>query len=160
MLAAFEFRRFSGAAFVNLRACAAVRGGDESMSKNPGIAATDDPRSDGSPVSVVTGASTSTFTGTPTDYNLDQLYQLGYLTYDHKPIIGLDGIVQHIDSGTSISVPADGLITYGFFTGEHAVGINNNPHLGEGQGHSPFPPEQEAAAVTAMSLGDALIPQT
>ena len=130
------------------------------MSKNLGIAVTDDPRSDGSPVSVAAGTTTSTFTGTPTDYNLDQLYLLGYRTYDSKPIIGLDGVVQHIDSGTSISVPTNGVITYGFFTGNHAVGINNNPHLGEGKGYSPFSPAQEAAAVHAMSLWDDLIPET
>lgn len=97
---------------------------------------------------------------TATDFNLDTMYDLGYRYYGTKPIIGLDGVIDHIDSGTSITVPADGVITYGFFDGNHAVGVNNNPHLGEGQGYSPFSPEQEAAAVQAISLWDDLIPQT
>jgi len=94
------------------------------------------------------------------EFNLDQLYRLGYTGFAGKPIIGLDGVVSHIDSGTSLAIPADGVITYGFFDGNHAVGINNNPHLGDGRGYTPFSDAQKAAAISAMQLWDDLVPLT
>lgn len=71
-----------------------------------------------------------------------------------------DSVQAHLDTGTRITVGADGTITYGFYTGNHAVGLNNNPHYGEGPGYSPFTEEQKEAAVNAIQLWDDLIPQT
>ena len=69
----------------------------------------------------------------PTDYNLDTLYGLGYRTYTvngvAKPIIGLQGVISHIDSGTSITTH-NGVITYSFLDGPHTIGQYNNPHNG------------------------------
>jgi serralysin len=96
----------------------------------------------------------------PAEYNLDTLYNLGYTSYRGKPIAGLSDVIAHIDSGTSLSIPADGVITYGFFVGNHAVGVNNNPHLGDGRGYSPFSDAQKAAAISAIQLWDDLIPLT
>jgi serralysin len=81
--------------------------------------------------------------------------------YDPKQILNLAGVVQHIDSGTRLPVGEDGIVTYGFFTGEHAVGINNNPHFfGEGSGYAPFTEIQKAAAAEAIGLWDDLVPLT
>lgn len=81
--------------------------------------------------------------------------------YDPKLILGLAGVRSHIDSGTRLAIPSDGIITYGFFTGEHAVGINNNPQFfGEGSGYVPFSEAQKAAAVQAMQLWDDLVPMS
>ncbi|MEO5775225.1 MAG: M10 family metallopeptidase C-terminal domain-containing protein [Sphingomicrobium sp.] len=103
----------------------------------------------------VRGASVS-----PAEFNLDQLYTLGYTTYAGKPIIGLDGVVDHIDSGANLAVAADGVITYAFADFQHALGLNNNPSFGEGPGYAPFTAEQRTAARTAISYWDDLIPQT
>jgi serralysin len=81
--------------------------------------------------------------------------------YAPKQIIGLSAVVDHIDSGNRLPVGSDGIVTYGFFTGEHAVGINNNPHFfGEGSGYAPFTEVQKAAATQAIGLWDDLIPLT
>jgi Ca2+-binding RTX toxin-like protein len=61
-----------------------------------------------------------------------------------------------LDAGVSIDV-SDGIITYGFLNTNHAVGINNNPHQGEGKGYSPFTPAQMAAARIAIQNWDDLI---
>ena len=66
-----------------------------------------------------------------------------------KPVYGLTGdsdpdrpgvnnVRSQLDSGTHLASADDGVITYGFFTHRHMVGINNNPGLGEGKGYTPF----------------------
>jgi serralysin len=81
-------------------------------------------------------------------------------TYRNKIIANLSSVVQHIDSGTRLAIPSNGVITYGFYTGNHAVGLNNNPHFGEGKGYTPFSDVQKAAASAAIGLWDDLIPLT
>jgi serralysin len=85
-------------------------------------------------------------------------YQGTYSTgYTPKPILDLDGVVSHIDSGTRLT-PINGVVTFGFYTGQHAVGLNNNKSFGEGKGYSPFTDAQKAAAITAIGYWDDLIP--
>jgi serralysin len=81
-------------------------------------------------------------------------------TYRGKIIADLSRVVDQIDSGTRLSIPSSGVITYGFYTGNHAVGLNNNPHFGEGKGYTPFSDAQKVAAIAAIGLWDDLIPQT
>ena len=75
------------------------------------------------------------------------------------PLTGSFSVTSHIDAGVSIAAP-NGVITYGFFVGNHAVGLNNNPQFGEGKGYSPFSATQQAAAVKSIGLWDDLIPQS
>lgn len=92
-------------------------------------------------------------------YNLDA-YAGG--TYRGKPIAPLTGpnsVTSHIDAGPVIAA-ANGIITYGFYVGNHAVGLNNNPNFGEGKGYTPFSAAQQAAAVKSIGLWDDLIPQS
>lgn len=82
-------------------------------------------------------------------------------TVNGKPVLpegtNTPGTVSwHIDSGWAQDV-SDGIITFGFFDGNHAVGLNNNPHFGEGQGYSPFTEAQKAAARIAIQNWDDLI---
>jgi len=67
-------------------------------------------------------------------------------------------------SGATLTVPSNGVITYGFYTGTHALGLNNNPTLnpgpGEGKCYSPFTEAQKTAAIAAIQLWDDLIPLT
>jgi serralysin len=101
----------------------------------------------------------------PTEYNLDKLYSLGYRTYTvngvAKPIIDLQGVISHIDSGTSITTH-NGVITYSFLDGPHTIGQYNNPHNGfsEPGGYSPLSPAEQAAARESMHLWDDLIAPT
>src|SRR5689334_4628320 len=84
----------------------------------------------------------------PADYNLDKLYNLGYGTYAGKPIIGLEAVKDHIDSGWSQASASDGIITYTFAAANHITGQFNNKHSGlpdSGFGYSRFTPLQEAA---------------
>jgi serralysin len=84
-------------------------------------------------------------------------------TLNDKPILPLTGeesVLSHLFTGQTIGAPANGVITYGFYTGNHAVGGVNNPHSGEGKGYSPFSAEQKAAAIASIQLWDDLIPQT
>src|SRR6476646_1599926 len=98
----------------------------------------------------------------PTEYNLDKLYGLGYRTYTvngvSKPIIDLQGVISHIDSGTSITTH-NGVITYSFLDGPHTIGQYNNPHNGfpEPDGFSPLSPQEQAATRESMHLWDDLI---
>ena len=98
----------------------------------------------------------------PTEYNLDKLYGLGYRTYTvngvNKPIIDLQGVISHIDSGTSITAH-NGVITYSFLDGPHTIGQYNNPQNGfsEPGGYSPLSPAEQAAARESMHLWDDLI---
>ena len=84
-------------------------------------------------------------------------------SFNNKTILPLDGdnsVLSHLYTGQTIDVPSDGVITYGFYTGTHALGLNNNPHYGEGPGYVPFTDEQKAAAIDAVTLWDDLIPQS
>jgi serralysin len=82
-------------------------------------------------------------------------------TYRGKIIADLPTVVQHIDSGRRLPYGTDKIVTYGFYTGQHYVGINNNPHyFGEGQGYTPFSATQKAAATAAIGYWDDLIPVT
>ena len=65
-------------------------------------------------------------------------------------------VTWQIDSGWTMDVGTDNIITWGFFDGNHAVGINNNSG-GEGDGYTPFTPAQEAAARIAIHNWDDLI---
>jgi serralysin len=98
----------------------------------------------------------------PNDYNLDTLYGLGYRTYTvngvAKPIIDLQGVISHIDSGTSITTH-NGVITYSFLDGPTTIGQYNDPHNGfpEPDGYSPLSPQEQAVARESMKLWDDLI---
>jgi serralysin len=61
-----------------------------------------------------------------------------------------------LDSGWTLDVGSDGVITWGFFDGNHAVGINNNSG-GEGDGYTPFTQAQMAAARIAIHNWNDLI---
>lgn len=78
-----------------------------------------------------------------------------------KEIFSLDKVQQQIDSGQSLEVGSDGVITYGFFDHKHALGLNNKPQTemtgGEGDGYSPFTEAQKDAARSSMELWDDLI---
>jgi serralysin len=65
-------------------------------------------------------------------------------------------VTWQLDAGVSQDV-SDGIITFGFFDGRHAVGLNNNPSYGEGSGYSPFTDAQKAAARIAIQNWDDLI---
>nr|WP_294848590.1 M10 family metallopeptidase C-terminal domain-containing protein [uncultured Sphingomonas sp.] len=99
-------------------------------------------------------------TNSPTDYNLDPFAGQFYYrtpTSPPKEIFSLDKVIGQIDSGSRADV-SDGIITYGFYTGKHAVGLNNSPKFGEGKGYTPFSAEQKAAAVASIQMWDDLIP--
>lgn len=101
----------------------------------------------------------SIYTG-PQSFNLDDY--VGY-TFRGKviaPLTGSFSVTSHINSGLSIQPDANGVVTFGFFTGNHAVGLNNNPHYGEGKGYTPFSEAQKAAAISAIGLWDDLVPLT
>ena len=87
-----------------------------------------------------------------------------------KPVFGLTGdwdptragdnnVRSQIDSGLSQDV-SDGIITYAFFNGKHAVGLNNHPGFGEGRGYTPFSQAQIDAARVAIANWDDLISAT
>lgn len=61
-----------------------------------------------------------------------------------------------LDSGLRQDT-SDGVITYGFATMRHALGLNNNPSFGEGGGYTPFTAAQIAAARIAIANWDDLI---
>lgn len=91
-------------------------------------------------------------------------------TIRDKPVFGLTGdwdstrpgdnnIITQLDSGLSQDT-SDGIITFAFFDGKHALGLNNNPSFGEGFGYSKFSEAQKAAARIAMDNWDDLIAAT
>ncbi|BEV02391.1 M10 family metallopeptidase C-terminal domain-containing protein [Novosphingobium olei] len=94
---------------------------------------------------------------TPSGFNLDDY--AGY-TWAGKPIIGLDGVKAHIDSGTTLKAPS-GVITYSFTDLSHLTGLYNNPTAGftSGYGFSPFSAQQRTEARASIQLWDDLIPQ-
>jgi serralysin len=79
------------------------------------------------------------------------------LTGDSDPTrAGVNNVRTQLDSGWSQDV-SDGVITFGFLDQQHATGLNNNPHYGEGRGYSPFTAAQQAAARVAIANWDDLI---
>jgi hypothetical protein len=69
-------------------------------------------------------------------------------------------VTWQLDSGWTLDVGTDGIITWGFFDGQHAVGLNNNKDQGEGPGYTPFSAAQQAAARIAIHNWDDLIAPT
>ena len=65
-------------------------------------------------------------------------------------------VTWQLDAGWAQNV-SDGIITFGFFDGNHAVGLNNSPKYGEGKGYSPFTEAQKTAARDAIHNWDDLI---
>src|SRR5688572_11417065 len=55
-------------------------------------------------------------------------------TYAGLPILDLEGVKEHIDSGTMVNV-ANGTITYSFTDLDHLTGLYGNPTLGFGAGY-------------------------
>jgi hypothetical protein len=79
------------------------------------------------------------------------------LTGDWDPARpGDNNIMSQLWSGQMLDV-SDGIITFGFFTGKHAVGLNNNPGFGEGKGYVPFTQAQMDAARLAIQNWDEII---
>jgi serralysin len=89
----------------------------------------------------------------PQEYNLDPY--AGY-TFRGKSIFDQAGIINQIDSGRRQDT-TDGVITFAFYTGQHALGLNNNPSFGEGAGYTPFSETQKVAAREAVGYWDDLI---
>jgi Ca2+-binding RTX toxin-like protein len=84
-----------------------------------------------------------------------------------KPVYGLTGdwdatrpgvnnVRSQLDSGAKQDT-SDGVITYGFWDTNHAVGQNNHPAQGEGRGYSEFTDAQKEAARIAVGTWDDLI---
>jgi serralysin len=94
----------------------------------------------------------------PANFNLDDY--VGY-TWDGKPIVDLDGVIDHLDSGSSDAVNGN-VITYSFTDLSHLTGIYNNPKYGFGapNGFSAFNADQQAEAREAVQLWDDLIAPT
>jgi serralysin len=97
-------------------------------------------------------------TGNPPAFNLDDY--VGY-TWADKPIIDLDGVEAHLDTGRT--VPLHGkTITYSFTDLSHLTGLYNNPNYGFAapNGFSPFSAQQRAEARASIQLWDDLIAPT
>ena len=94
----------------------------------------------------------------PDSFNLDAYGGLGY-TYRDKPILGLDGVINQIDSGAHLST-SNSIVTYSFLDLDHLTGLYNNPTVGfsAAAGLSPFSEAQREAARDAIQLWDDLIP--
>jgi serralysin len=78
-----------------------------------------------------------------------------------KPVLehglNVEGTVRwQLDAGVQQDV-SDGIITYTFATWNHGVGVSNSPKFGQGQGYSPFTPEQQDAGRIAIQNWDDLI---
>ena len=94
------------------------------------------------------------------DFNLDPFVGGSYkrnATAPAKEVFSLDRVQQQIDSGATLNVGSDGVITYGFFDHPHALGLNNNKGFGEGAGYAPFTEAQKEAARDAFAYWDDLI---
>ena len=81
-----------------------------------------------------------------------------------KPVLpygpNVDGTVTwQMDAGVQQDT-SDGIITYTFATWNHGVGVSNSPKFGQGQGFSPFTPEQQDAARIAIANWDDLVSAT
>ena len=97
----------------------------------------------------------------PNDFNLDQLYDIGFRFFRNKPIFDQPAIIDQIDAGPEIR-SSNGVITYTFLDLNHLTGLYNNPNyaFGAGFGLSPYSEEQREAARAAIQLWDDLIPQS
>jgi serralysin len=95
------------------------------------------------------------------DFNLDQVYDLGFRFFAGKPILDQPAVIDKIDSGTTLA-SQNGVITYTFLDISHLIGLYNNPTIGfeSAFGLSSYSPEQRAAARASIQLWDDLIPQT
>ena len=91
----------------------------------------------------------------PAGFNLDDY--VGY-SWSDKPIIDLNGVESHLDTGFTAPVH-NGVITYSFTDLSHLTGLYNNPNYGFGapDGFSPFSAEQRDQARDAIHLWDDLI---
>jgi Ca2+-binding RTX toxin-like protein len=79
------------------------------------------------------------------------------LTGDWDPTrAGDNNVFTQLASGLTLDV-SDGIVTFGFFEGKHAVGLNNNKFFGEGKGYTPFTEAQKAAARIAIKNWDDVI---
>jgi serralysin len=78
-------------------------------------------------------------------------------TYRGKIIADQTKIKQQIDSGWNMASAADGIITFGFFEAQHAVGLYNSPKFGEGAGYSAFSEVQKSSARDSIGYWDDLI---
>ena len=99
--------------------------------------------------------------GSASDFNVDPY--AGYTPPGGKyiaPLTGDNSVMSHLTTGLTLSTDPNAVFTFGFYTGNHALGINNNPHNGEGYGYSAFSAQQKAAAIAAIQLWDDLIPQS
>lgn len=100
----------------------------------------------------------------PVSINLDTRAGGTYvsLTGKLKPILDLDGVKAHIDSGETLNLGGKNVITYTFNNLDHLVGVYNNKNFGFGTpyGFSPFDSAQKAEAREAIQLWDDLIPQS
>lgn len=94
----------------------------------------------------------------PLGYSLDT--HVGE-TFKGKPVIGLPGVISHIDSGTTLKVP-NGIVTFSFLEKTHLTGLYNNPTLGFTAGYfpSPFNTAQRAETRDSIKLWDDLVPIT
>jgi len=94
----------------------------------------------------------------PLAFNLDDY--VGF-TFRDKPILDLNGVKSHIDSGTILKTP-NGIITYSFTDHSHLTGLYNNPTIGftAGYGFSPFNTAQQAEARDSIKLWDDLVKPT
>ena len=81
--------------------------------------------------------------------------------YRGKIIADRDGVLNHIDTGYSIT-PHNGIITFAFADAAHATGVYNNPQNGftEQYGYTPFSDAQRGAARLAIQSWDDLIAPT
>ena len=57
----------------------------------------------------------------PNDFNLDQVYDLGFRFFGGKPILDQPAVMDKIDSGTMLS-GTNGVITYTFLDKSHLTG--------------------------------------
>lgn len=81
----------------------------------------------------------------------------GLATWAGKPIYNHQQVIGQLDSGARLDT-SDGVITFAFFDFQHALGVNNNPSLGEGFGYSAFSEAEKAVAREGFILWDDLIP--
>lgn len=97
----------------------------------------------------------------PNDFNLDQVYDLGFRVFGGKPILDQPDVIKQIDAGTTIH-SSNGVITYTFLDKSHLTGLYNNPTAGfdSAYGLSVYTPAQQAAARASIQLWDDLIPQS
>jgi serralysin len=82
-------------------------------------------------------------------------------TFRDKPILALDGVIDHLDQGTEISAPND-IITYSFVDSDQLVGLYLNPLLSfrDTVHLSAFTEAQRSEARDSLQLWDDLIPQS